>query len=90
MDITEVEILHDHVVRLRFADGIEKTVDLNPYLHGPVFEAIRKDPAVFATVKVDPDAGTIFWPNGADLAGVSPLVSDGRVGLAEGFFEIGL
>jgi len=68
MDITEVAVLHDHVVRLRFADGFEKTVDLSPYLHGPVFEAIRDDPAVFAAVKVDPDAGTIIWPNGADLA----------------------
>jgi transglutaminase-like putative cysteine protease len=30
MDITDVEVPHDHVVRLRFADGIEKTVDLGP------------------------------------------------------------
>lgn len=68
MDITEVEVLHDHVVRLRFVDGVEKEVDLDSYLHGPVFAAIREDPAVFAAVKVDPDAGTIAWPNGADLA----------------------
>jgi hypothetical protein len=56
------------VVRLRFADGTAKTIDLDPYLHGAVFAAIRNDPAVFATLKVDPDAGTIVWPNGADLA----------------------
>ncbi|HZA79546.1 MAG TPA: hypothetical protein VE623_24480 [Acidimicrobiales bacterium] len=30
-----------------------------PYLHGRVFAEIRNDPAVFASVKVDPDAGTI-------------------------------
>jgi hypothetical protein len=68
MDITDVEILHDHVVRLRFADGIDRTIDLDPYLHGPVFAEVRSDPAVFASVKVDSDAGTITWPNGADLA----------------------
>ena len=34
MDITEVEVLHDHVVRLRFADGVEKTMDLEPYCTG--------------------------------------------------------
>ncbi|MBA2282870.1 MAG: DUF2442 domain-containing protein [Acidimicrobiia bacterium] len=68
MDITGVEVLHDHVVRLRFADGVEKSIDIEPYMHGPVFAEIRSDPAVFASVKADPDAGTIVWPNGADLA----------------------
>lgn len=68
MDITHVEVLHDQVVRLRFADRVEKTIDLGPYLHGPVFAEIRSDPTVFESVKVDRDAGTIVWPNGADLA----------------------
>ena len=68
MDITDVEVLHDHVVRLRFADGIEKTVDLDPYLHGPVFGEIRENSASFTSVRVDTEAGTIVWPNGADLA----------------------
>lgn len=68
MDITDVEILHDHVVRLHFADGVDKTIDLEPYLHGRVFAEIRTDPTMFAAVRVDPDAGTITWPNGADLA----------------------
>lgn len=68
MDITAVEVLHDHVVSVRFADGTEKVIDLDPYLHGPVFAEIRADPATFAGVRVDPDSGTIVWPNGADLA----------------------
>lgn len=68
MDITEVEVLHDHVVLLRFADGVDKAVDLDPYLHGPIFTEIRRDAAAFAEVCVDPDSGTIAWPNGADLA----------------------
>ena len=68
MDITHVEVIEGHTVRLRFEDGTEKTVDLDPYLYGPVFDEIRRDPAVFAAVRVDTDAGTIVWPNGADLA----------------------
>lgn len=68
MDITDVEVLHDHVVALRFADGVKKIVDLDPFLHGPIFAPIRKDPSAFAMVRVDPEAGTIVWPNGADLA----------------------
>jgi Protein of unknown function (DUF2442) len=68
MDIIHVEVLRDHVVGLRFADGVEKAVDLGPYLHGPVFSEIRSDPVVFASVQVDTEAGTIVWPNGADLA----------------------
>jgi hypothetical protein len=68
MDITQVEVIEGHTVRLWFEDGTEKTVDLDPYLYGPVFEEIRRDPTVFAAVRVDADAGTIVWPNGADLA----------------------
>lgn len=31
-----------------------------------VFEPLR-DPAYFAQVTVDPELGTVVWPNGADL-----------------------
>jgi hypothetical protein len=68
MDIIHVDVLHDHVVRLRFADGVDRTIDLGPYLHGPVFSDIRTNPAAFSSVEVDPNGGTIVWPNGADLA----------------------
>ena len=32
-----------------------------------MFEALR-DPDVFGRVRVDDEAGTVVWPNGADLA----------------------
>jgi hypothetical protein len=66
VDITDVEVLHDRVVRLRFSDGNELTVDLAPFLWGPVFEDIADDD-LFAKVRVDVGTGTIAWPNGADL-----------------------
>jgi hypothetical protein len=68
MDVIAVEVLHDHVVHLRFKDGHERTLDLDPYLRGPIFDPLRTRADLFAAVRVDPDAGTIVWPNGADLA----------------------
>lgn len=54
-------------VELRFSDGTEKAMDLEPYLKGPVFEPLRRDPSLFAELSVDDELGTIVWPNGADL-----------------------
>jgi Protein of unknown function (DUF2442) len=68
MDVVTVEVMHDNVVHLWFKDGSDRTLDLEPYLRGPVFERVRTDPTFFAAVEVDHDAGTIVWPNGADLA----------------------
>jgi Protein of unknown function (DUF2442) len=66
MDITAVDVVEGHVVHLRFADGSERTIDLEPYLRGPVFERVRTDPNFFASVHVDREAGTIVWPNDAE------------------------
>lgn len=55
------------MVRLEFTDGAQRDVDLEPFLHGPIFEAQRTDPTVFRSVKVDARAGTIVWDNGADI-----------------------
>ena len=52
-------------VLLEFADDSYKDLDLEPYLHGPVFQPIRNDPAVFRSMKVE--GGTIAWDNGADI-----------------------
>ena len=70
-DIISVQVLGGHRLRLRFDDGVEGEVDLVTFL---VFENVfapLADPAYFATVRADPDTGTICWPNGADL---DPLV----------------
>jgi hypothetical protein len=65
--IETVQMLGGFVVQLGLTDGSRKTVDLQQYLRGPIFESIRNDPAEFAKVRVDPRAGTIIWPNGADI-----------------------
>ena len=68
IDVTCVEVLHDRVVRLTFEDGTVKTIDLAPYLWGELFEHLAASDEEFAKVSVDPEAGTIVWPNGADLS----------------------
>ena len=69
-DITNAEHLGGYRLRITFADGAVADIDLAEKLEGdvgPVFGAL-KDPAFFAQVTVDPELGTIVWPNGADLA----------------------
>ena len=65
--IKDVEVLDGFKVQLMFTDGSAKVIDLDAYLRGPVFEPIRSDPGLFRSVRVDEEAGTIVWPNGADL-----------------------
>jgi hypothetical protein len=63
-----VEIVSRFTVHLTFADGVERKIDLEPYLHGPLFDPIRQDPSLFASVQIDEVGDTICWPNGADIA----------------------
>jgi hypothetical protein len=65
--VASVEVLEAYRVRLGFTDGTSKVVDLAIYLHGPIFDPIRADPAVFRAVRVDSQLGTIVWDNGADI-----------------------
>jgi len=67
LHIQQAQRLPPHRLRLAFNDGTQKTIDVRPLLHGPVFEALR-DPAYFARVQLDPTCGTVVWPNGADFA----------------------
>ena len=65
--IRQVEPLSGFVLRLHFTDGTAGVVDLAPRMRGPVFEPLRRDPALFRAVRVDTELGTIVWPNGADI-----------------------
>jgi hypothetical protein len=62
-----VELLGHHRVAVSFDDGARRERDLAPLLTGPVFDAIRSDPARFDEVAIDPDPGVRCWPDGADI-----------------------
>jgi hypothetical protein len=65
--VTRVEVVGDHRLRLTFDDGTCGELDASGWKWRGVFEPLR-DPAYFATVHLDPELGTISWPNGADVA----------------------
>jgi Protein of unknown function (DUF2442) len=59
---------HDQVVHVRFEDGVAADVDLSYVLDfGGVFEPLG-DPEYFRQLRADVNAGTIVWPNDADIA----------------------
>jgi len=65
--VVGVAVIGDHRIRLLFDDGTAGDVDLSSMEWKGVFEPLR-DPQYFAMVRVDTEAATIVWPNGADLA----------------------
>jgi hypothetical protein len=80
VDITAVEVIGEYRLRLTFQDGTFGDVDFADRDWLGVFEPLR-DPAYFARVAVDPDGGTIAWPNGLDMA-PEPLYAEARRHLA--------
>lgn len=66
--LIEATPVEGYTVRVRFADGTSADVDL-AYLvdYGGVFEPLR-DVGYFCRLRADVEAGTIVWPNEADIA----------------------
>ncbi len=64
--ITGVEHRSGYELRLTFSDGRVGDVDLTDELWGEMFEPLR-GVSLFSRVEVDPELGTVVWPNGADL-----------------------
>lgn len=74
--VVGVAVLGDHLLRLLFDDGTVGDVDFSKEDWRGVLEPLR-DPAYFAKVRVDMEAGTITWPNGEDVA-PEPLYESAR------------
>ena len=64
----EAKPLKGYMVYVRFEDGVTADVDLSYLLeYGGVFESLR-DIDFFRSLRADSAAGTIVWPNDADIA----------------------
>jgi hypothetical protein len=63
--IKQVVPLSGHRLQLTLTNGEVVERDVGKYLVGPVFSAVRTDPAVFAQVRAD--HGTVVWPGEVDL-----------------------
>lgn len=67
-DVIDVQVLGHYRLRLTFSDGLTGDVDVSHLRkRGGVFTPLHKA-QYFRQVKVDPELGTVVWPNGADLA----------------------
>jgi hypothetical protein len=63
-----VRHLHDYRLELTFTDGTMRELDFGQRIvgRGGVFRELE-DVGFFKQVQVDPEAGTIVWPNGVDF-----------------------
>ena len=66
-DVVAVEALEPYRLRLEFEDGVAGEVDLAQLIRFEGVFAPLRDPDSFRAVRVEPEAGTVVWPNGADL-----------------------
>ena len=51
---------------LRFEDGTSQEIDFHPVLKGELYGPLQ-EPRLFEQVRLDPEAHTLVWPNGADF-----------------------
>lgn len=66
--ITHVRHINDYVLELTFADGVRAELDFGNEIvgRGGVFAPLE-DISFFKQVRVDPECGTIVFPNEVDL-----------------------
>lgn len=55
-----------YILAVAFADGTEQVINFLPVLRGELFRPLR-DLTQFNGVRLDAEAGTLVWPNGADF-----------------------
>jgi hypothetical protein len=64
--VRSFEITAPYMLRVRFADDMEQTINFEAVLAGELYRPLR-DLSVFNQVKLDPEVHTLVWPNGADF-----------------------
>lgn len=66
--VTHVRHIHNYVLELTFTDGVVAQLDFAPRVlgRGAVFQPLQ-DLEFFSQAHVDPEAGTLVWPNEVDL-----------------------
>jgi hypothetical protein len=64
--VESFNVVAPYTLRVRFDDGAEQVIDFRPVLAGELYGPLR-EPSLFEQVRVDPEAHTLVWPNGADF-----------------------
>jgi len=66
VSIEDFQITGPRSLRIKFSDGKLSIVDLTDILRGEVYGPLQ-DEEVFKSVRIDPEARTLVWSNGADF-----------------------
>jgi hypothetical protein len=66
-EVVQAEVVGPTSLVVTFDDGTRRRVNLEPLLVGSVFVPLH-DPAYFRKARASKAAGTVVWPNGADIA----------------------
>jgi len=66
-DIIEVKPLQDYQLYLKFEDNQEGVIDISKIIEFTGIFAPLKNLDYFQSGKINPEWGTIYWDNGADL-----------------------
>ncbi|MEG4347005.1 DUF2442 domain-containing protein [Microcoleus sp. A003_D6] len=66
-DISSVQPLENYQLHLKFEDNQEGVVDISQLIEFTGIFAPLQDLSYFNQVKLNPEWGTIYWENGADL-----------------------
>jgi Protein of unknown function (DUF2442) len=64
--VSGFEITGPYRLVVSFDDGTQQRIDFRPVLQGALFGPLQ-DIATFNLVALDPESGTLVWPNGADF-----------------------
>ena len=64
--VTAFQLVAPSTLRVEFDDGSRQVIDFKPVLRGELYGPLS-DPELFGKVRIDPEVGTLVWPNGADF-----------------------
>ncbi|HVF28922.1 MAG TPA: DUF2442 domain-containing protein [Pyrinomonadaceae bacterium] len=64
--VEHFEIVSPYVLRVKFDDETEQTINFQSVLAGELYGPLR-DVELFNQVEIDTEVHTLVWPNGADF-----------------------
>jgi uncharacterized protein DUF2442 len=64
--VTRFSIVGPYTLTVEFSDNTEQRIDFEAVLRGTLFGPLQ-ELATFNAVRIDDEAGTLVWPNGADF-----------------------
>nr|WP_069790889.1 DUF2442 domain-containing protein [Cyanobacterium sp. IPPAS B-1200]OEJ78549.1 molybdopterin-guanine dinucleotide biosynthesis protein A [Cyanobacterium sp. IPPAS B-1200] len=66
-DIIQVKALENYQLYIKFEDNIDGVIDISKIIKFTGIFTPLKELDYFQTVKLNPEWGTVYWENGADL-----------------------